>query len=83
MNVAGLALFPRAGRHASSVSRLRLLSTSLVITLAGAVDVRALTYEVTNTNDSGTGSLRAAITAANTTPGPISSASTSLDRHRL
>ena len=69
MNVAGLALSPRA-RHASRVPSVRLLSAALVITLAAAIDVRALTYPVTNTNDTGIGSLRAAITAANNNAGP-------------
>lgn len=49
--------------------RVALLLTTLVISLVMPVlPVRAATIEVTNSNDVGTGSLRAAINAANATP---------------
>lgn len=48
----------------------RLATLSAVLTLLAAHEALALEYIVTNRNDSGSGSLRQAITAANNNPGP-------------
>ena len=49
-------------------ARAGSLVLSAVLLGVAPVTVRAATFTVTNTNDSGSGSLRAAITAANGTP---------------
>ena len=46
------------------------LSASLFLTIVATGNVIASTFTVTNLNDSGAGSLRAAIAAANANPGP-------------
>jgi hypothetical protein len=46
------------------------LTWAVLLLLTSVQSVRAATYTVTNTNDSGTGSLRWAIGQANTNPGP-------------
>ena len=46
-------------------SKLRLLVVSVLLFCATVMPARASTITVTNTNDSGTGSLRQALTAAN------------------
>lgn len=57
----------RFGRGAAATA---LLATSVAATFGlGASPAGAATFTVTNTNDAGAGSLRAAITSANATPG--------------
>src|SRR5262245_3046013 len=63
-------LLPAPAGAGLSAIRLAILSGVMAVIFLGTLTARASTFVVTNTNDSGAGSLRQAILSANAQTGP-------------